>query len=73
MRGICRKCRGRVKSGGDIHPEGGCNIVGRHGDRGQSLLPRRRSATSAEPLLYNKRGAAVAGTGKPAASSKEKA
>ena len=58
---LCVNCRHAV-SQGDRHAKGQCPPVGR---RGQHRA--RRSKPSVE---YVERGAAVAGTGKPSASSK---
>lgn len=59
---LCINCRHAV-SQGDRHAKGQCPPVGR---RGQHRSRRRRVVRDDVPS----RGAAVAGTGKPSASSK---
>jgi len=72
----CIACGSKVGSGGDRHkgakidePGIGCSVPGKHGDRKHSLLPARKGTGAEVTLSFNARGASVAGTGKPSASS----
>lgn len=61
-------CGFPVASGGDRHKEGACPIRGRHGEHHMARQRAKRRAGYAADFHVN-RGAAIAGTGKPAASS----
>lgn len=69
--GVCVMCKHPVKSGGDRHGKYNCPPPrGIHGEH--RLAKRRRKRRAKLAAKYNvTRGAPIAGTGKPSASSKE--
>ena len=65
------RCGFPVKSGGDRHAIGMCPSRGRHGDRGYSLYPRRKSSGAEQAILFNPRGQVVGGLKKKARGGKK--
>jgi hypothetical protein len=66
---LCIKCKHPVANGGNRHPDGGCAITGKRGEHHAAKLRSKRHSRNGGDF-YNMRGAPVADTGKPSASSK---